>query len=234
MSFLKNIKSLFIEETPSTEKEVKKDEKTESNSSNETVLTDQTVQYTQTYQATSNVVSGSNLGGNMDEKIFDSLMEALQTHNQEGFDFMEFKNAVKALQNMPMDDATKYRSAFATAATLGVTLDSLLQSSAYYKSVLETEKAKFDQELANQMEGNVKAREMELDQINQDILSKSEQIKKLTEEIAAQQQQSTEIKKTLVEVIDKIEITKKNFESTYQNVIQKIEEDVQKMNMYLK
>ena len=105
MSFLKNIKGLFIEEVPDPadkKKEIKKEpeNKAEESPKNEKATT---VNYTsnQTQQ-----VKGTT-GGTIDNKIFDSLMEALDANNQEGFDFLEFKNAVKALQSMPMDDMTK-------------------------------------------------------------------------------------------------------------------------------
>jgi hypothetical protein len=243
MSILKNIKSLFIEETidpnaeatEDTAQEPKPESKPQPQSTNPAATT---VNYSNAYNASANLNTtpntSSSLGGTMDAVVLDSLMQALEANNQQGFDFLEFKNAVKALQNLPMDDATKFRSAFATAATMGVTVEALLQSSAFYKSVLEQEKGSFEQELMNQVEMNIKAKERELEQVNADIIAKSEQIKLLTEQITAQQQQSTELKKGLIDVMDKIEITKKNFEATFRMVTQQIDDDVAKINTYLK
>lgn len=233
----KKIKGLFIVDESTDETTDNQEETTEEavvETPTEKPTPTQTVTYTQTYNATSNISSSMVGSGAVDSAILDSLIAALAEANQPGFDFFEFKNAVKSMESIPMDDATKYRTVFATAATMGVTVDALLQSSEYYKAILQKEKENFDHELLNQVELNVKSKERELEALNQDILHKSELIQQLTKEIQLKQEQSTEVKKSLIETMDKIEMTKKNFVASFDTIFKQVEDDTQKINMYLK
>jgi len=78
-----------------------------------------------------------------DEAIEAKLFKALEDNNQPGFDYFEYKRSLKSLEKFPMDEATKYQSAFATAATMDVTLDKLVGSVEFYKKVLKQEETNF-------------------------------------------------------------------------------------------
>src|SRR5690606_39218150 len=85
--------------------------------------------------------------GKVQDKLFDVLFGALQANNQQGFDYMEFKDFVKSLASVPMDDATRFKSAFATAQTMGATKDVILKSANHYLDILSREEAKFQDAL---------------------------------------------------------------------------------------
>src|SRR5690242_18768533 len=116
---IKNLKSLFIEEAETTAPDASANSGSEKNSSRDAAP----------------VASA----GASDQRIMSALLKALEENNMDGFDFLEFKNSLKALSQMPLDEATKFRSAFATASTMGVTVAKLLDSVDYYKKVLIAE-----------------------------------------------------------------------------------------------
>ncbi len=170
----------------------------------------------------------------LDDKILESLSKAIETNNMAGFDFFEFKTSIKALESLPMDEATKYRSAFATASTMGVNLEKLVQSADYYKDVLVKEKAKFDEALSLQVDRNVVDKQKLVESMNSDILKKSEEIKKLTEQIQSMQAEIEKHQTFITEANSKIEATKGNFEYTYSHLMSQMNDDVAKMKQYLK
>ena len=90
-------------------------------------------------QNPSNSNTLTNLEGTVNNEIMTDLLSILNENNQDGFDYLEYKNAIKSLESMQMDEKTRYRSAFATAKTLGVTVPKLLNSIGFYQKVLQNE-----------------------------------------------------------------------------------------------
>ena len=88
--------------------------------------------------------------GKVSDKFTQVLFSAMERDNQEGFDYLEFKQSLRSLEKMPMDEATRYQSALAMAKTLGATPPGLLQSAAHYMNVLRLEEKKFGDALAKQ------------------------------------------------------------------------------------
>ena len=123
------------------------------------------------------------------KRHYELLIHAIETNNLDGFDFLEFKNSVSALSHLPIDEATKFRSAFATASTMGLTLDRLVHSTEHYINVLEAEKEKFRSALKLQIEQRIIARERETQQLVANIEAKKEQIERLKAEIAKHEQE---------------------------------------------
>ena len=52
-----------------------------------------------------------------------------------GFDYLEYRRSLKSLETFPMDEATKFRSSYATASTMGVTVEKLLESIEFYNVI---------------------------------------------------------------------------------------------------
>src|SRR5688500_17301511 len=87
--------------------------------------------------------SDKNLTGHVQNKFLEVLFGALESNNQEGFDYLEFKDFLRSLANVPMDDATRFKSAFATAQTMGATKEKILSTARVYMDVLSKEEIKF-------------------------------------------------------------------------------------------
>lgn len=173
------------------------------------------------------------LSNKVDEKIKDTLLQSLLDNNMDGFDYFEFKQSLLTLSKMPLDEETQYKSAFATAATMGITKENLLQSADYYKKVLQREKEKFDLAVKGQNNANVLKKKEELETLKAVILEKSDQIKRLTEEITEHNTQIDEINKFISQAEGKIIGTVNNFESAFTSVNGAIEIDIEKINKHL-
>jgi hypothetical protein len=215
------IKGLFIVEDPKSPTQ-----QTTTNTSNTTTPTPQVV--TPTY------IPPINSSGVVNDKVMESLSQALANNNMEGFDYFEFRGSLLSLSKMPMDEQTRFQSAYAMAQTMGATSIKLVDSGTHYLNVLKNEEMKFQQALDNQKSGNLVAKEQEATQLDGIIKQKAEQIKRLTEEIQQHQAQIEDAKKQITEMGAKVEKTKNDFHVTYTSLTSQIQADIDNMKKYLK
>lgn len=172
--------------------------------------------------------------GNVTDKFVQVLLGALEKNNQQGFDYFEFRQSLKNLEKMPMDEATRYRSAYAMAQTMGVTPAKLLESAQFYLNVLSGEQSKFNEAHAQQRAKLIGNREDDVKNLEVMIQNKAEQIKQLTLQIEEHRRSSEQIRNEIGESTVKIENTKADFEATFINITGQIQEDVAKIGMHLK
>ena len=161
-------------------------------------------------------------------------MSALEKNNQEGFDYFEFRQALINLSKMPMDEPTRYQSAYAMAQTMGVSSAKLHESAQFYLGVLQTEQSKFTEAHAQQRSKLIGNREEEIKNLEASIVQKTEQIKKLTQEIEEHRQRSAQVRKEIDDSTIKIETTRADFDTTINNVVGNIHADLAKIQKYLK
>jgi hypothetical protein len=205
---LKNLKSLFV-----------------------TTEAEQTVTKSKTPNASENKAPDTQSGNSLaskpvDNTILDKLLLALENNNQAGFDYLEYRRSLKSLAALPMDEPVKFQSAYATASTMGVTLEKLLSSIEFYKKVLRNEEDTFRKASKEQYVVNVENKLKEKE--------KSGKIQKLTEEIRVHQSELEEMGK-LIETGDaKIRETTGNFDQALQVLISQMELDAEKLKKYIK
>ena len=82
--------------------------------------------------------------GTANQRFTEILLTALEQNNQEGFDYFEYRESLKSLSKMPLDERTKYQSAYAMAQTMGATPEKLKTSAGHYIQVLKNELSKFE------------------------------------------------------------------------------------------
>jgi ABC-type transporter Mla subunit MlaD len=173
------------------------------------------------------------IDASIDQRIFDSLQQALNSSNMEGYDYMEFKNAIQSLAGIIPDEAMRFKSAFATVAPMGVTAQKLLESAKYYKNVLLQEQDKFNQALSNQIDTSVGAKQKQSDDLKVMIQKKSEEIQRLTQEMEAHQQEIGQLEGQIGEVVIKLEATKNNFDYTLNTIISQMDMDLVSIEKHL-
>lgn len=219
---LKKLKSLFIEEDASTEKEpaiappkIKKASPSD----------DVAIPNTQSEKAPA---------GKITNKFMNVLLGAMDKNNLEGFDYLEFKQSLRSLEKMNMDEATRYQSAFAMAKTMGATSDNLMQSAGHYIQILNKEEAKFAQALKNQRTKQIGDKEQYIQNTSKVIKQKMAKIEQLQKEIANHKKELGSVEKEINGAKVKLETTNNNFHVTYDLLVNKIKQDVQNIKQYLK
>jgi chromosome segregation ATPase len=173
------------------------------------------------------------VNGTVNDRFVDILMNALQKSNQEGFDYMEYRQSLHNLKNMAMDEATRFKSAFAMAQTLGLTQAKLLDSGRFYLGVLEQEQEKFNNAHAQQRSKLVGEREKELEDLDAGILQRTAQIEQLQREIVEAQNRMQQIGSEIGTNTQKIENTRSDFEATFMAVYAQIQSDLSKIQQYI-
>ncbi len=167
-------------------------------------------------------------------ELTEVLYKAMEENNIEGFDYLEYKQSLNSLKKMPMDDQTRYQSAFAMAQTMGVTVERLLQTGQHYLDVLKKEEQKFEAAVNNQKAKQIGEKEQLILQLEEAIKSKAEQIKQLTLEIEADQTKSKQLKQEMAEAGVKVETTRNNFLSSYEALVGQIRSDLENIKNFLK
>ncbi|HHB78927.1 MAG TPA: hypothetical protein ENK85_06815 [Saprospiraceae bacterium] len=168
-----------------------------------------------------------------DEKSLRFLMKALSENDLSGFDYLQFKQSVAALAKMNMDEATAYKSAFATAATMGLTKAKLAETAGYYRNILVKEQDNFAKALNHQLSTKVEAKKKNVEKLKYQINKNKEQIKKLQDEIAGYLDEVESMEASIVEEDNRIAAAKDKFENTHKAVLRVIDEDVANIEKYL-
>jgi chromosome segregation ATPase len=166
------------------------------------------------------------LGATADQKSVDFLENAMIKETQPGFDYLKFKQSIEQLISLKLDGPTSLKSAFATASTMGVTKDSLLQSARHYLTILGDEKKQFDQALNNQVQQRIDSKKEELQKLQQQIEEHKRQIVKLEKQIVEYQDKIARSDEEVSEAKASIDQTKIKFENTYQQFVSAIERDM--------
>lgn len=169
----------------------------------------------------------------IDSKSVEFLTNALAKGNQPGFDYLEFKISLSKLEEIGMDESTAFKSAYATASTVGLTKDKLVTTAQHYKQVLSKEKGQFDLALNNQLEKRVNGKRNEVEKLKKKIGEWNEKIAALNEQIARAQATIDDADQNIQAEMRKIETTKNNFERTHQSMFVHIEKDLENIQMYL-
>lgn len=226
---LKKFKSLFIieEEVPNkaAKKENDNNKKPASTSKGNSIV-----------KSSSSSVSPSNViqDGNVNEKFLNILFEALEKNNIEGFDYLEFKKSLQSLSKMPMDEVTKFKSAFAMASSMNVSTKQIIDSADFYLQILKKEEEKFNNALAKQKSTKVHAQEEQVKLLEITVKEKAAQIKKLTNEIDQIQKKIQSTNKQIAEQTTKVNKTKNDFLMSYNMVVNQINTDVANIKKHLK
>ena len=172
--------------------------------------------------------------GTVNTEIVGRLLDGIDRNDLEGFDYLEYKRSLKAMESLPMDEATRYRSAFATASTVGATTEKLLSSVEYYLHVLEQERTEFDSVVERQSGSQIAARRRDLDATQALIAEKEERIRALQAEIEQHRADAASVAESLAAAEANIHNTKLDFEASYDYVRQLFSADAEKMRQYLK
>jgi chromosome segregation ATPase len=171
--------------------------------------------------------------GILDKKFADHLSKLMDDSNLTGHDYYEMKQALKAMDTLPIEESAKYQAAFATLSTMGVSLVKLIETANQYIEILNREKVKFAEETNSQVGSKVNSKEKEIEALTAQNNRKAEQIQQLTNEITTNQQAMAKLQAEISENTIKIQNAKNNFDVTHENFVAKIQSDIEKIKTYL-
>jgi hypothetical protein len=169
----------------------------------------------------------------VDERSAGFLVNALTNNNLPGFDYLEFKQSLAALEALNMDENAAFQAAFVTASTMGLTKEKLLETANYYKKILANEQGKFEQALQQQTKIQIAGKQKEITNTQTVIDQKKAQIDRLHLEIAKHEEQMVAAQEEIEASKHKIFSAKENFESTYVAIESELNSDISKITTIL-
>ncbi|MFT5833114.1 MAG: hypothetical protein ACI97N_000740 [Cognaticolwellia sp.] len=169
----------------------------------------------------------------VDERSASFLVSALTKNNLPGFDYLEFKQSLVALESLNMDEHAAFQAAFATASTMGLTKAKLLETANFYKKILANEQGKFEQALQQQTKIQIAGKQKEITNTQTVIEQKKAQIDRLHLEIANHEALMEKAQETIETSKHKIFSAKENFEKTYVAISGEVNSDVDKITTIL-
>lgn len=169
----------------------------------------------------------------LDERSLEFLAAAMEKNNLPGFDYFEFKRAIFNLLEMKLDESVAYKSAFTTAATLGITKEKLVETAGYYRDLVSKEKDQFDTALENQNLTKVTSKQEEVKRLRDQIERHKAEIVRLQDEMGAYLNQIDLAEGAVKAETEKLEKAKSAFERTHKAVVLQIDKDIENLHKYL-
>jgi len=167
------------------------------------------------------------------EKLFQTLLKAIANAHIKEFDYLKFRQSVRSMMGMNMDENTSIKSAFATASTMGLTKDKLLKTAYHYQTALTKEKEKFATALKNRIARDVDGRRLEAKKFATEIESHKRKIEQLNKEIEVYQKKVNNVEADVSTAMSKIEATRESFKSTFDDLYEQLEVDIKNIETML-
>ncbi|WP_235297004.1 hypothetical protein [Portibacter marinus] len=171
--------------------------------------------------------------GELDKKFVDALLRAIKNNAIKEFDYLKFMHSVKSMQDLNMDIDTSYKSAFATAQTIGLTKEKLLKTATHYVNVLRKEREHFADALKNQRSEKISGKLEEAEVLRNKINEYEEKMKQMEKEIAIYKKKIQGTDAAIEKEKQKIETIKNNFVTSYDHFEGVLKSDIDSINNLL-
>ena len=178
--------------------------------------------------------SAGAISGSVNDRSIKVLLEAMEAADLPGFDYLEFKKALQNLVKMDFTDEVRFKTAFATVESMGVTPKQLVDSAQHYLGVLDKEKGKFKQALAAQRETQVGKRENQLKVLDRSVKEQQAKIEELRAKIEKAKADRKKLEESIGKSTRKLDQTKADFEATLKVLVDGISTDVGNIERYLR
>lgn len=166
-------------------------------------------------------------------KILKILEEALKEKNISGFDYFEFRNALKTMASSIPDETIRFNAALATASSMNVNVETLIETAKQYISILNEEGKKFEGDLESETT-TINNLIKENTAIEKSIKDKSNIIKTLTDEIAELQIKKKNNEDEITKNKSSLDVVKQQFSTAHDQLVTEIKNDISKLNIYIK
>lgn len=184
-------------------------------------------------QSVQTVVSSSSpTMGQIDEGIKNDLLKTLEQNNVDGFDYFEFRTALQNMEKVIPSESDRFKAAYAAVSSF-VAANKLVETANFYLQVLQKKQTEFDAYIKKAMDERVVGKSEEAKGYDDSMAEKRSQIDKLNQEIAKLQESKSKVLNESISEKSKIERVSLNFKMTFDEVVRKIQADIQKIQTYL-
>lgn len=174
--------------------------------------------------------------GEVDRKFVDHFAELLEKANLPGPDYFEFKQALKSMEGLGLNEEKQFQVSWASfkAMAAGITDTSVLTTSAnHYGNVLNKDRENFLKDVEKATDDRIGSLKQESKKLQEDTKTHAQQIMDLQKKIDASNDRLEKINDEIQEQTDKINTNRDSFDLTYQSMVDQINADVEKISRYL-
>jgi cytochrome c556 len=181
-------------------------------------------------------VSGSIRTGSIDTKFVGHFADVLAKANIEGPDYFEFRETLKSLADIGLDENKRYQAAWASfRAMTGQADTSILTSAAnQYLTALNADREQFLKSVEAALAERVGGLQNEQKQLQTDNEALQKQIADLQNRLTANTDRLSKLDGEMAEQSQKLTQNRQNFEATYASFTDQIKQDVSNIQTYLK
>lgn len=172
----------------------------------------------------------------VDRKFVEHFVELLEKSNQPGHDYFEFKQALKSMEGLGLDEEKQYLASWASFKAMGGFSDaqSLVESADKYVKVLDLDRVHFLKDVDKAINERVGVLHKEVNTLQESNSAYSRQIKELQEKINANTKQIATITNDIQEQSQKLTDNRDSYDITYQSFVEQLKADIAKIKNYLK
>jgi hypothetical protein len=187
-------------------------------------------------QAMNNGVVNSAGTATVDRKFVDHFVKLLEKSNQPGHDYFEFKQALKSMEGLGLDEQKQYLASWASFKAMGGFSDAsvLAESANHYVKVLDQDRISFLKDVQKAIDDRVGSLNQELNTLQDDTKAYAKQIMELQEKINSNGQRVTTINGEIQEQSQKINENRDSYDITYQSFVEQLNSDISKIKTFLK
>ena len=165
--------------------------------------------------------------GTPDDKFIAMLEAVIADNNIPGLDYVEFKAAIDKMKSLPMDETTKFMSAYSIFESQGCTKQTLIDSIDKYMAMIVKEQEHFDVEMKASFTEKVESKTLEIENSRKEIVELNNKIVELNNFIMSTTQETQQEEM-------KLRMADSNFKQSVQRVISVMQSDKEKITNYLK
>ncbi len=122
-------------------------------------------------------------GTDIDSQSAKIISEELNKLSSQKFDYIKYRQAIKGMTALKIDEETAIQSTLMTASTMNVTVDDIRNSAQFFSQLLDDEAKKFAQATIHHYQEKVEAKKHEIEQTSKRIVELEEQIKNIELEL---------------------------------------------------
>ena len=166
------------------------------------------------------------MAGVVDEQFLKILWQAITDNNIPSQDYFEFKQAIDAMANLPLDERNKFLTTYTIFSAQGCKKETLLSSIDTYIKVIQREQQGFTKEFESQRVAKVQSKINEVESAKSKLDELNKQITELNAFIltASQEAQQADLQ---------LQMTLTNFNKSAERVLQTLTSDKDKINSYI-
>lgn len=236
MSFLKNILKPFVEFKPEDETSAQQNETAQTDAAKQTINAAQNTansvaNNTAAAPVSSTATSQTNNSGkaaitNDYHQYFENLIEEANAKNPlfQGTDFKEFIDSKIDVEGIA-DEAMRYKTAFNVLKRTGLTKERLITTGQEYMKLVEVDLKGFGDAYNQQYKAEVEQKE-------QLLQKKAEELKAFNDRIAALNQEMQQLTQQIVQNKEKLDKNKNAFISAGEEKKSEIKNELQKITQY--